>query len=125
MDHFRVSVSLSVCLSVRASVSAYLQKSVITLDSLDGPVRNFQGPLNYLQVIFWRVTWASCSGQYTKRGVSAKSPPRVLGQGVVYTFSKTGRQDKKMLGAHGLRKWGQNAQLAGGATKILDFQNFS
>jgi hypothetical protein len=59
------------------------------------------------------------------------SPPRVLGQGGrVIPFRKREDEAKKMLGAdfwfsaHGPRKRARKARLAGGATKILEFQHF-
>ena len=43
------------CLCVCPSVCP-CKNSAVTFDSLDGPARNFQGPLNSAQVIFGRVT---------------------------------------------------------------------
>ena len=57
------------------------------------------------------------------------SPPRILreGGGHVIPLRKQEDEAKKCwFSAHGLRKWGQTAGLArGGASEILEFQNFS
>ena len=64
----RVSMCPCVQVIVRPSVTA---KSAVTYESLDRPARNFQGPLNSLQVIFGWVIWTpgpSGSGPDPEKG---------------------------------------------------------
>ena len=92
-------------MSVRLSVCVSLQKSAVTFDSLDGPARNFQGPLNSSQEIFWagdsdpRALGVRPGPQ--KRGFLPNlSPPGVLGQGGrVAPFRNRDNEANKMLGA--------------------------
>ena len=120
-----------VCPSVHKSP----RKSAVTLDSLAGPARNFQGLLNSLQVIFgWVTRTPGPRGQARtpkKFVLPNLSPPRVWGQGGSVTpfqnrdneVNKTLRAEFWVL-AHGPRKRGQIAGLARGQPKFWNFNIF-
>ena len=118
-----------VCLCACASP----QQSQITFDILVGWQPNFQGLLNFSQVIFGLVTRTrGPQGGPRKWGFPPNlSTPGVLAQGGGVTPLRNWDDDpNKMLGAefwvlaHGRRKRGRKAGLAGGPTKILEFQHF-
>ena len=94
-------------MSVCPSVS--LPKSAVTFDLLDGPAQNFHGPLTSFASNFW-----GCDldlGPYPEKGGFHQIflLLKVLGQGGVMSY---------LLG-----KRGRKAELARGATKILEFQH--
>ena len=121
---------------VRPSVHPSLQKSGVTFDSLDGPARNFQGPLNSAQVIFGRVTWTpgpSGSGPDPQKGFSAKSISSggFGAGGSCHTFFKLGqRGEQNNVGSRILifcpqpKITGLEGGAGRGAIKILELQHF-
>ena len=85
--------------SVRLSVRPLLQKSAVTLEPLDGSVRNFQGPLTSSQVIFKRGQRGQA--RTSKKRFSAKSISSggFGAGGSCCTFSELGQQGKQNLGS--------------------------
>ena len=95
-----MSVRPSVCPSVRPS----LQKSAVTFEPLNGPLRNFQAPLYSLQVNFRGVTRTprpSGSGPDPKKGGFCQIYllRGFWGRGSCCTFSELGQRGKQNVGS--------------------------
>ena len=110
---------------MRLSVGPSLQQTEITLNPVVRSQPNFQGKLNSLG--WW--TEPSWSGPNSESGFCAKSiSSNGFGaQRWCYAFSERGEWGKKLMGAefwflaHGQRKRGPKAGLAGGQPKFWNF----
>ena len=125
-----------VCLSVCLCACASPQQSQITFDILVGWQPNFQGLLNFSQVIFGLVTRTrgpQGQARTPKMGVPAKSiySGGFGAGGWCDNFSELGRWPKQNVGSRILsfgpwpKKTGPEGRAGQGTTKILEFQHFS